>query len=132
MRSLTKNSDTKKQKLRKVFDYTATYYKYQSIGSFVGGSQWDLYYAERIFISGYVRGNCYTYAVIFAYLANAVGYQVNVVSSGGHGWAEINNRVYDPDWVRADPYHSYFGMAYGTTGKLVPNYASSRVYVIEI
>ncbi len=132
MRSVTKNSDTKAQKLKKVFEYTKTHYKYASIGSFVGGENWDLYYAERSFINGAITADCHNYGVIFAYLANAVGYKASAVSSGGHGWAEIGNYVYDPSWSLTDKTHNYFGMPYGTTGTNVPNYAKGRFYVITI
>ena len=43
------------------------------------------------------RGDCVSYAAAFAYLANAVGMKkVYVICSGGHGWAEIGGKVYDP------------------------------------
>ncbi|MCD7736588.1 MAG: hypothetical protein LUI07_06450 [Lachnospiraceae bacterium] len=133
MQSITKNSDTKKEKLRKCFNYTLSYLRYASIGSFQWSPNWDLYYATRIFVSGYVTGACYTHAVVFGYLANAVGYRVNVISSGYHGWTEINNLIYDASWSRSDKTHDYFGMPYGVTGAgILLNYASSRNYIITI
>lgn len=132
MQSITKNSDTKKEKLRKCYDYTKTYLRYASTGSFRKQTNWDLWYANRIFVSGANTGACYTHAVMFAYLANAVGYEAKAISSGYHGWAEINNKVYDPSWSRSDTSHDYFGMAYGTKGKSIPNYANNRNYVITI
>ncbi|MCC8068132.1 MAG: hypothetical protein LIO94_13700, partial [Clostridiales bacterium] len=132
MQSITKCTDTKKEKLRKCFDYTRSYLSYAGLGSFHNQTNWDLYYATRIFVNGSTTGDCYTYAVMFAYLANAVGYQVNAVSSGGHGWAEIGNYVYDPDWQMADSTHDYCGLPYGTTGRNVPNYANNRWSVIAI
>ncbi|MCD7834502.1 MAG: hypothetical protein LUH00_11045 [Lachnospiraceae bacterium] len=132
MRSITKPRDTKEEKLKKCFEWIKSNLKYCNIGSFHKQSDWDIYYAKRIFISGYVTADCYTCGVVFAYLANAVGYSVNAVSSGGHGWAEIGNYVYDPNWSVADKTHNYFGMPYGTTGKNVPNYAKNRYYVITI
>ncbi|MCD7766196.1 MAG: hypothetical protein LUH53_06730 [Lachnospiraceae bacterium] len=132
MRSITKTSDTKKQKLKKCFEYTKNYMQYRSTGAFYSKNNWDLYYAKRFFVSGDRTGSCFSYGVVFAYLANAVGYKASAVSSGGHGWAEIGNYVYDPDWARADKAHNYCGMKYGTTGKNVPNYAKNRAYVITI
>lgn len=132
MQSITKNSDTKKEKLKKCFNWIINNLRYYNIGSFRKQSNWDLYYAKRIFVSGYITADCYTCGVVFAYLANAVGYSVNAVSSGGHGWAEIGNYVYDPNWAVADKAHNYFGMAYGTRGSNVPNYAKNRYYVITI
>ncbi|MCD8015846.1 MAG: hypothetical protein LUG99_22350 [Lachnospiraceae bacterium] len=132
MRSLTKNSDTKSQKLRKVYEYTRSYYRYASLGSFVGGNNWDMYYAEKVLVSGSIKADCYTFASVFAYLANAVGYKVNVVSSGWHGWAEIGNKFYDPSWSRSDTSKDYCGITYGTQGNFLLNYQNSRKYVIAI
>ena len=58
---------------------------------------WDQYYASYAIFKGY--GDCYTGGCGFAYLATAAGAKkVYAVSSGGHGWAEINGRYYDPNW----------------------------------
>ncbi len=46
-------------------------------------------------------GPCYAYGAAFAYIASAIGYKKCVaVSSGAHGWAEINGKVYDPEWTK--------------------------------
>ncbi|MCC8107313.1 MAG: hypothetical protein LIO99_15160 [Clostridiales bacterium] len=47
MRSITKTSDTKKQKLKKCFEYTKNYMQYRSTGAFYSKNNWDLYYAKR-------------------------------------------------------------------------------------
>ena len=53
------------------------------------------YSAER-------RGDCFGFGCAVAYLADAVGYTSYAVSSGGHGWAEVNGRVYDANWAKGD------------------------------
>lgn len=123
---------TKEQKLKKCFDYTIQSYGYQTWRAFSPASGWELAYAEDMFFRG--RGNCFSYASAFAFLANAVGYKnVLVISSGGHGWAEIGGKVYDPDWTFVSQVDSYFGMSYdlsGVNGR--PNYRPNRAFIAEL
>lgn len=130
---ITNENMTKREKLRKCFDYTRDTFTYATRRSFSAFSGWEIAYAEDMLITG-GRGNCFSYGAAFAFLANAVGYtNVKVVSSGGHGWAEVNGKVYDPDWELADKRFSYFGVPYslsGVSGR--PNYAPNRAYVVAI
>lgn len=97
--SLTNADQSGSQRLKIVFEYAKNHYRPVNIGKFNGSGDWDMYYAERML--NYGSGDCYCYAAIFAYLADAVGYhKVIVVSSGGHGWAELNGKVYDANWAR--------------------------------
>jgi hypothetical protein len=60
-------------------------------------------------------GNCCSYGAAFAYMAKAIGYEeVYVCNSGGHGWAEIDGKVYDPEWGRHRSDKTYFGLDYDT------------------
>ena len=46
-------------------------------------------------------------------MAKAIGYTESYAcNSGGHGWAEINGKIYDPEWSMHSRQHSYFGMSY--------------------
>ncbi|MDY3917896.1 MAG: hypothetical protein SOZ59_02695 [Candidatus Limivivens sp.] len=57
----------------------------------------------------------------------------NLCPSGGHGWVEINGKVYDPDWALVSKVDSYFGMSYdlsGVNGR--PNYKANRYYTVKI
>lgn len=128
VQSITNDKMTKAQKLKKVFDYSKSHLSSRNRGGFQKGDTWDMFYAEIAFDSGFA--DCYSYAAYFAYLANAVGYKATVVSSGGHGWAEIGGKVYDPNWSKYDKRDSYFGMSYnlsGVGGR--PNYKPNRVYL---
>ena len=79
------------------------------------------------------KADCFGFGAAFAYLANAVGYKAYAVSSGGHGWAEVNGRVYDPDWAKVTGQISlYCGMNYNTRGANIPLYQPNRVYVKKI
>lgn len=128
----TKPTMAKSEKLRKSFDYLLSHYKYRGAPSFEHSDQWEQEYAMAMFDEGH--GNCYAYAAAFAFLANAVGYkECYAVSSGGHGWAEVNGKVYDPSWSLTDKRHSYYGVSFdlsGVDGR--PNYKRARRYVVKI
>ena len=80
------------------------------------------------------RGDCFGFGCAFAYLADAVGYTSYAVSSGGHGWAEVNGRVYDANWAKATGRIDWYcGMDYNLSGRGGrPNYKPNRVYVKRI
>lgn len=118
-------------RLRKCFDYTKNTFKYTNWRRFSPVKNWDRLYAGDMLYRG--RGNCYSYAAAFAYLANAAGFEASVVSSGGHGWAEVNGRVFDPDWALVSRVDSYFNMSYdlsGVGGR--PSYKRNRLYVVKV
>lgn len=132
--SITDLNMTKAEKLRKCYDLAVSY-KSRNIGSFQKGTaNWDVVYAERMFTYG--NGDCYCFGAAFAYLANAVGYtDVNVISSGGHGWAEVNGKVYDPNWAKygRGGKDAYFAVPYSLSnvnGR--PNYKPNRCYVKKV
>ena len=80
------------------------------------GADWPQKYADNFFDT--MSGNCISYAAAFAYMAKAIGYEnVYGVNSGGHGWAEINGLVYDPEWA----------IHYGDAYYALPYNASSSV-----
>ncbi len=131
--SLTKLSlqYTKEQKLRKCFDYTVKKYNCSNIGSFRHTSTWGLDYAERVIIpkDKRYRADCYTYGCAMAYLANACGGKASCVSSGGHGWCEVDGYVYDSNWSMADRRHNYFKRPLSLYEPGTPNYKGNRVYI---
>ena len=121
----------KTEKLRKTFDYLLKHYRYRGSPKFQKAKHWELSYAKAMFEKKH--GSCYAYGAAFAFLANAVGCKrCYAVSSGGHGWAEVNGKIYDPSWCLVDKNHSYFGRNPNAGGKGVPNYAKGRTYVAEI
>ena len=87
------------------------------------GGGWELMYANDIFQGR--GGNCISFAAAFAFMAKAIGYQdVYAINTGGHGWAEVDNRVYDPEWSMHNFSYSYYGMEYGAPSDV--NYAGNR------
>ena len=120
----------KMQRLRASFDYVKKQYTYYCWREFRNTQDWEKDFAEDMFF----RGDCVSYAAAFAYLANAVGMKkVYVICSGGHGWAEIGGKVYDPDWALVSSVDSYFAMSYdlsGVNGR--PLYKSNRAYAVKL
>ncbi len=145
MRSLTKCADTKSERLKKCWDnmtanlkgnipYSERWLKIAvlSPSGFWYSKDWDITYAKRIFLDGYITADCYTSGVVFAYLANACGYTAQAVSSGGHGWCEIGDYVYDPDWAVTDSSSSYYHRPLGKTSPRGPAYKGNGCYRITI
>jgi len=129
--SITNAKMTKKQKLEAAFAYTKQHLQSYNRGGFQSGGDWDMFYAEIPFNTG--RADCYSYGAYFAYLANAAGGKAAAVSSGGHGWAEVDGLVYDANWAKASHVDTYCGMSYslsGVGGR--PNYRPNRRYVKAI
>ncbi len=119
------------EKLRKSFDYLIKNYRYRGSPKFQKTKHWEQDYARSMFEKKH--GNCFAYGAAFAFLANAVGCRdCYAVSSGGHGWAEVNGRIYDPSWCLTDKNHNYYGRNPNERGKGVPNYAKGRAYAVKI
>ena len=77
-------------------------------------------------------GSCFSNGAAMAYYANAIGYEnCAAISSGGHGWAEIDGLVYDVEWSRHCD-RDLFAVSYDESGNGVPAYAGSRFYVVWI
>ncbi len=116
----TNTSMTKAQKLKACFDYCKKAYNERNprIPHYTG-MDWPIVYANDMFIDG--AGNCFSYGAAFAYMAKAIGYtEVYCCNSGGHGWAEIDGKIYDPEWSRHHSNYTYFGLDYNKIKN--PNY----------
>lgn len=110
----TESGMSRENKLKACFDYIKEHYlegvlhdppvSYEE-------EDWPITYANDIFVYG--KGDCYSYGAAYAYMARAIGYEdVYAVNSGGHGWAEVENRTYDPEWSMHSNNYSYYGMSY--------------------
>lgn len=129
---ITKPLMSKKEKLKICFEYAKKNFGYFSWRGFSPRNGWEMDFAEDMFFRG--KGNCFSYGAAFAFMASAVGYkEVYAISSGGHGWAEVNGKVYDPDWALASSVDTYFAMPYSLSGRQGrPNYLPNRAYVSKI
>ena len=109
---ITDSSMTKSQKLKVCFDYVkGAYTELNPRIPHYKGNDWPVIYANDMFVDG--AGNCFSYAAAFAYMAKAIGYEeVYCCHSGGHGWAEIDGLVYDPEWSRHHFVYSYYALSY--------------------
>ncbi len=134
--SQVKESDSINTKLSKLFQYVTWKHSYLRSYSFTGASGWHKTYAYNMLTSK--RGNCYSYAAAFAYLAKkATGLPVRVgwggtpARLGGltpHGWCEIRINgvwyVFDPDLYR----YVYYGNCYYKTMGQIGGYYYNRHY----
>ena len=108
----TDSSMSKEEKLKKSFDYIKTAYLegVRHDPPYIE-MDWPVIYANDLLVYG--KGDCYSYGAAFAYFAKAIGYtEVYACNSGGHGWAEIDNKVYDPEWSIHHDDFTYFGLSY--------------------
>lgn len=117
--SITNASMTKEQKLRICFDNFINYREVLVYFPVYTGTDWPQVYANHFFDTW--SGDCLTYASAFAYMAKVIGYDnVYALNSTGHGWAEINDTIYDPEFSL----HSYD--MYGLPYSAVPAYLNVR------
>lgn len=110
---VTNKSMSKSEKLKACFNYTKNAYKELNPRiPHYHGSDWPIVYANDMFVDG--AGNCFSYGAAFAYMAKAIGYKnVYCCNSGGHGWAEVDGLVYDPEWSRHHA-RDYYALSYNT------------------
>lgn len=134
--SQVKKTDSVNTKLSKLFQYVTWKHSYLRSYSFTGASGWHKTYAYNMLTSK--RGNCYSYAAAFAYLAKKatdlpvrVGWGGTPARAGGltpHGWCEIRINgvwyVFDPDLYR----YVYYGSCYYKTMGQVGGYYYNRHY----
>ena len=115
---VTNNGMTKEQKLRACYVHIRDGYpEYNPRIPHFAGQGWHITYANDIFVGkdGRKGGNCISVGAAFAYMAKAIGFEnVYAVNGTGHGWAEVNNLVYDAEWER---HHSgsYYAVNYNDT-----------------
>lgn len=107
----TNSNMTKEEKLKAAFDYLKKNYLEGVNRNDYREMDWPAVYAKDLLIGG--KGDCFSYGAAFAYMAKAIGYEESYAcNSGGHGWAEVNGKVYDPEWSMHSQKYSYFGMSY--------------------
>lgn len=115
----TNSNMTQHQMLRALFNYEVKSYTYLSREKlYVGQKGWEESYAVPFFEKG--KGNCYSFAAGFYYLAKNIGYDPNTVSGlvghnrRPHGWVEIKingvAHIYDPELTMAKRRDGYRNM----------------------
>ncbi len=112
---------TKEEKFRICYDHIRDDFpEYNPRIPHYAGEGWDTTYANDIFVDK--GGNCISVAAAVAYVAKAIGFKdVYAVNGGSHGWAEVDNLVYDAEWERHND-GSYFGLSYDVSGDGLPVY----------
>lgn len=131
---ITNSGMTKAQKLRACYVHIRDgYVEYNTRVPDYTGMDWPVVYANDIFVRK--GGDCLSCAAAFAYLAKAVGYDnVYGCHSGGHGWAEVDGKIYDPEWERHTA-GSFYGRGYGEctnpayAAAIAPGYAWMHIKI---
>ncbi len=109
----TDSSMSKEEKLKAAFTYLQKHYLEGVRRDNYRELDWPVVYATDLLIKG--KGDCFSYGAAFAYMAKIIGYEnVYACNSGGHGWAEIDGKIYDPEWAMHSKNNSYFGLSYDT------------------
>ena len=113
MLKVTSPFDTKKEKLKKCFKwiFPFPYKRYRLMKPIMNKSGWETTFANDIFEKK--SGCCVSDAAAFAFLAKEVGYkEVYICHDTGHGWTEIDGRVYDPLFAEARGFNKYYNVSY--------------------
>ena len=119
----TNSGMTRDEKLKSAFDYIKTAYlegvrhdpPYQEL-------DWPVVCAEDLFVYG--MGDCFSYGAAYAYMAKGIGCEnVYACNSGGHGWAEVDGKFYDPEWDMHHNEYNHFGV--GPNDDCDVNYTTS-------
>lgn len=112
---ITKQSDSKEQKLKKVFDYVKNvkYNRHHRLPEEEEKKGWELVFANDIFKYG--DGCCISQSCALAFLVHECGYKtVYICHDGDHAWVEINGGVYDALFARIKNYDKYYNGDYKT------------------
>lgn len=115
MNEVTKATDTKEQKLKKVFNWVLKhpYHRYRYFHEAKSKKGWEMTYANDVYTKG--DGCCASEACALAFLAHECGYKtVYICDDTGHVWVEINGRVYDTLFAEAKNYNKYYNSDYKT------------------
>gem|GEM_PF-3114854 len=123
VKATVSSSMSKAQKLRACFDVFKTFREKNPWIPHDRSEGWELRYGNNCFDTK--SGNCMSYGVAFAFMAKVLGYEeVYCCNSGGHGWAEIDGLVYDPEWTLHRE-GNFFGRPLGTGSGNDPDYKNA-------
>lgn len=109
----TNSSMTRDEKLRAAFTYI------QDDNNYLEGVRHDPPYNEMDWpvvcandLFEYGMGDCFSYGAAFAFYGKAIGCEeCYACNTGGHGWAEIDGKAYDPEFDMHDPDYRHFAVA---------------------
>ena len=109
----TDSSMSKDEKLRASFEYLKTAYLEGVLHDPpYNEMDWPVVCANDLFVEG--KGDCFSYGAAFAFYAKAIGCEnCYACNTGGHGWAEIDGKAYDPEWDSHHQEYNHFGVSPG-------------------
>ena len=131
--SLTTEDMNMPEKKQMMFRYVRTSMKVSVTPDLTKYNEdWDVAYAE--WMLDHRAGDCYAFGAVYAYILKAIGYEdPMMVASGGHAWAEMKERVYDPNWATVIGPDLTYNVPYnesGTQGR--PDWVHNRVYILHV
>ena len=132
----TKATWSQKKKLRASFDVLVKKYPERAYRGWTSRKGWHRLFAMDVLGKDKAKengGSCYSFGAAFAYIANAIGCKsCKAVSSGGHGWAEVDGKVYDPEWSKNSKL-DLFAFSLDNSGRWgSPGYKHGRAHVVTI
>lgn len=113
MQDITDYSDSRKEKLKKCFDWVLAfpYRRYRRLQPIYKTKGWEMDFANDIFDKK--AGCCVSEASALAFLLHECGYStVYVAHDTGHAWTEVNGRIFDTLFAEAKGYSKYFYRSY--------------------
>lgn len=116
---VTNPSDTLEQKIEKCFRWVFQfpYRQYRSVTPIYRQAGWEVTFANDIFDRH--QGCCVSEAAATAFLFHECGCKtVYVATDTGHGWVELNGRVYDPLFAEARGFNNYYNRPYAGYGMI--------------
>ena len=141
VKSVVNDSMNQQQKLRAVYDYAKNTFGYLGIGAAdTGKSDWALTSAADMLKNH--KGNCYSWAAAFTYLARQVGFDAQAIPGTGvspkgsesvHAWTEITidgtAYTFDPqiESVYAKRYNENYDLFMKKYGEAVWGYKKPEV-----
>ena len=109
----TNSSMTRDEKLYAAFKYL------QDDNNFLEGvlhdppyneMDWPVVCANDLFVEG--MGDCFSYGAAYAFMAKGIGCEnCYACNTGGHGWAEIDGKAYDPEFDMHNHEYSHYAVA---------------------
>lgn len=128
VKSLTKVTDSKKVKRKKVFKYMTKvpYIGYHFLKNVRNQKDWDIVMANDILDENAHAtngGECTAMACALGYLLHECGYKTvyitdddSTLHGDAHSWVEINGKAFDPLFARTKGWNNYYNADYNHNG----------------
>lgn len=129
VRTLTKATDSRKAKRKKVFTYMTKvpYIGYHFLKNVRDKKDWDIIMANDVLDENAHAtngGECTAMACALGYLLHECGYKTVYITDDdsslygdAHSWVEIDGKAFDPLFARTKGWSNYYNASYNHNGK---------------